>query len=468
MSISEVPKAPLRGEVIHEGRRHPFEVLGARRSALEVRFTNGTLPVDRAEVEAVEITLIADPIAIGRCRVEGHRGVGDVAMAHIIPTETPLRCDDLYKRRLVVRLDQGFDQTALLQRRKAEIRPEFRAYTADLVYDLAIYRQLFDEIDASLANEKPETAALVRDSVRAKQGRAFLRFFDERLAQLETMVAGFTRAEHERHGFYFRRNVWGNILTSAFLARTNIRPRGYAGDSMMMQQLYDNSYQGDSLFGQLMHKHPIETAAAQAVRNRRKLLVDLIEAAYRDRPDPSRALRILSVACGPAWEVRDLFTRAEDAARFSCTLLDQDEEALGEAEHHIHLVGTRLEAPVQAKYLRDSVRTMLMSKDIVAQFGKHDFIYSMGLFDYLTAPVARSVLTRLYELLEPGGRMVIGNFHVENPTRTYMEYWMDWVLLYRHEDDFQALGRELPGATFEIYREETRSQMFLDVRKPRG
>jgi len=465
MSVSEVPKAPIRGEIVHEGHRHAFEVMGARRSALEVQFTAGRPALDRVEVDDVEVTLLADPVSLGRCRVEAH---GEGAQAHLIPTERPLRCDDLLKRRLVIRLDQGFDQLGLLQRRKEEIKPEFRAYTADLVYDLSVYRQLFDEIDVSLAHERPETAALVRDSVRKTQGRAFLRFFDERLAQLEKLVAGFTRSEHERHGFYFRRNVWGSILTSAFLARTNIRPRGYAGDSMMMQQLYDNSYLGDSLFGQLLHKHPVETAAAQAVRNRRKLIVDVVEATYRERPDPSRPLRILSVACGPAWEVRDLFAGPEDLKRFACTLLDQDEEALGEAEQAIQAVGARLGSPVQARFLRDSVRTMLMSKDLTAQFGRHDFIYSMGLFDYLTAPVARSVATRLYELLEPGGRMLIGNFHVENPTRLYMEYWMDWVLLYRHEDDFHALGRELPGAVCDVFREETRSQMFLDVRKPRG
>lgn len=465
MSVSEVPKAPIRGEIVHEGHRHAFEVMGARRTALEIQISAGRVPFDRVEVEDVTLTLVADPISIGRCRLEAF---GEGAQAHLIPIDTPLRCDDLFKKRIFVRLDQGFDQLGLLQRRKDEIKPEIRAYTADLVYDLAVYRQLFDEIDASLANERPESASLIRQGIRENQGRQFLRFFDDRLAQLEKLVAGFSRGEHERHGFYFRRNVWGHILTSPFLARTNIRPRGYAGDSMMMQQIYDNTYQGESLFGELLHKHPIETAAAQAVRNRRKLIVDVVDESYRDRTDPSRPLRVLSVACGPAWEVRDLFSKPEDTGRFHCTLLDQDEEALGEAEQAIRLVGARLGSPIHVKFLRDSVRTMLMSKDIAAQFGRHDFIYSMGLFDYLTAPVARSVLSRLYELLEPGGRMIIGNFHVENPTRLYMEYWMDWVLLYRHEDDFHALARDLPGATFTTFREETRSQMFLDVRKPRG
>ena len=60
----------------------------------------------------------------------------------------------------------------------------------------------------------------------------------------------------------------------------------------------------------------------------------------------------------------------------------------------------------------------------------------------------------------------MGNFHVANPTRTYMEYWMDWVLLYRSEAEMLELASELPGAHASVVFEDTGSQMFLCVRRP--
>ena len=88
----------------------------------------------------------------------------------------------------------------------------------------------------------------------------------------------------------------------------------------------------------------------------------------------------------------------------------------------------------------------------------------MGLFDYLTPPVAKAVIANLYRLLEPGGQLLIGNFHVSNPSRVYMEYWNDWVLYYRTEDDMLNLLQQ-PDAQLQLEFEETKSQMFLKVIK---
>jgi len=164
--------------------------------------------------------------------------------------------------------------------------------------------------------------------------------------------------------------------------------------------------------------------------------------------------------------VRDLYASAADCKRYVSTLLDQDDEALGEAEREIGNAARRTGVDVRARYIQESVRTMLRTKDLPTVFGRHDFIYSMGLFDYLAAPVAKTVLAKLYQMVEPGGRLLVGNFHVRNPTRLYMEYWMDWVLLYRSDEDMLELAQGLDGAQASVYYEGTRSQVFLDVRKP--
>ena len=92
----------------------------------------------------------------------------------------------------------------------------------------------------------------------------------------------------------------------------------------------------------------------------------------------------------------------------------------------------------------------------------------MGLFDYLTPPVASAVLGKLYQLLKPDGELVIGNFHVRNPSRYYMEYWLDWVLYYRNEDDFKNLIKKAPSADVTVASDDTGVQMFLQVRNTAG
>jgi extracellular factor (EF) 3-hydroxypalmitic acid methyl ester biosynthesis protein len=67
-------------------------------------------------------------------------------------------------------------------------------------------------------------------------------------------------------------------------------------------------------------------------------------------------------------------------------------------------------------------------------------------------------------LLLPGGQILIGNFHVNNPSKFYMEYWCDWVLYYRTEEDLLNLLDD-PTAEKKVSFEDSGSQMFLQIKK---
>ena len=139
--------------------------------------------------------------------------------------------------------------------------------------------------------------------------------------------------------------------------------------------------------------------------------------------------------------------------------------ALMEAAAFINEIEKSLDAKVSVDYLNKSVRTMLTTRQLKAEWGQFDFIYSMGLFDYLTPPVARAVIVKLYQLLKPGGQMLLGNFHASSPSRCYMEYWLDWVLYYRTEEEFADLLVNEPSAENKVFFEDTGVQMFLEVKK---
>jgi extracellular factor (EF) 3-hydroxypalmitic acid methyl ester biosynthesis protein len=163
--------------------------------------------------------------------------------------------------------------------------------------------------------------------------------------------------------------------------------------------------------------------------------------------------------------LQDILTSSEECEKYHFTFLDQDQSALDEAAKLIGRLERAWNTKIHATYLNESVRTMLKGSDLVEKWGKFDFIYSMGLFDYLTPPVGAGILGKLCQLLDRGGDLLVGNFHVSNPSRCYMEYWLDWVLYYRTEEEFLRLLPEKTQGRGTILFEDTRSQMFLHVKK---
>ena len=62
---------------------------------------------------------------------------------------------------------------------------------------------------------------------------------------------------------------------------------------------------------------------------------------------------------------------------------------------------------------------------------QYDFIWSAGLFDYFNDADFVKVLAKIFSWCAVNGEVVIGNFSLENPTRSYMEKAYDWYLYHR-------------------------------------
>ncbi len=68
-----------------------------------------------------------------------------------------------------------------------------------------------------------------------------------------------------------------------------------------------------------------------------------------------------------------------------------------------------------------------------------DLAYAAGLYDYLKAEAARALTLRLFNMLAPGGTLVIEIFLTGIPDACFMEAAMDWWLIYRGEEQILAL-----------------------------
>jgi len=451
---------------IHDGDDFiPVEAQYLSKYSVYVRFLNGKSFPNGFIFKKFEVKFNGNSIKLGPCKLL--RDSNKITrQGRLVFVKDIYDLDNLFLNKTIIKLQSSFINLPLILGHKDKIKKEFKEYTANLTYDLNVYKNLFDQIDDDIASEKEEVKNILQISIIKSEGRKFMEFLDEKLHDLEKLIAGYSNDEHGRHGFYFRKQLWNMIICSPIMTRTNLKPRGYAGDFKMMKMIYDNAYEGDSVFGQIMHKHPMEHPAAQAVRTRRKLIASSFQTIEKSENwEGKNDLSILSVACGPAYELQDIVSGPEIRRKYHFTLLDQDKSALKAARIMVKKLEKDLSINLNVKYLNESVRTMLTTKKIAEKWGRFHFIYSMGLFDYLTPPAARVVIKKLFQLLVPGGEMIIGNFHVSNPSKHYMEYWLDWVLYYRTEQEFLALLESEKSAKCSVFFENTGSQMFLHVKK---
>jgi extracellular factor (EF) 3-hydroxypalmitic acid methyl ester biosynthesis protein len=368
----------------------------------------------------------------------------------------------------VIKLQGLFKDLPRILVRKDKITQPFKDYVADLHYDLQVYKHLFDKLDAETDQEPEEVQKAVQEAIIRTEGPDLRRFLQSSIDELNSLTREFSPREHQRHGYYFRNHLWEFILSCPFAARATLKPRGYAGDSGQMRMIYLNDYQGDSTFSKILHKHAVAAPASQSVRNRIELVPQMILDYCNGSRSVDSGIDVLSVGSGPAFELNNVYKSPQDGSKYNFVLFDQDPVALGEAAELAGEIEKKIGSPPAISYVKGSVRTMLFSRKIMQPWGKFDFIYSMGLFDYLNSRVAKAVLNRLYQLLQPGGELVIGNFSVSNPSRYYMEYWGDWSLIHRTEEEFRSLFTDKSSTTTHLIYDDTGCQMFLSIKKNRN
>jgi extracellular factor (EF) 3-hydroxypalmitic acid methyl ester biosynthesis protein len=72
-----------------------------------------------------------------------------------------------------------------------------------------------------------------------------------------------------------------------------------------------------------------------------------------------------------------------------------------------------------------------------------------------------------YDLLAPGGLLIATNVDISNPSRNWMEFVVDWHLVYRDQESFLKLAPEkAPPGACTMKADVTGVNIFLEVRKP--
>jgi hypothetical protein len=267
------------------------------------------------------------------------------------------------------------------------------------------------------------------------------------------------------------KNKWGQIVQTELLThpvkevlhldpitrRSFFKPRGYAGDAVLLDMIYAHPsihFNQISEIGKKICDFVSVESAASAVRYRRQYLGKYIDyiAEKINRP------KILSVACGHLREA-ELSDAVQYGAIGDFFALDQDLESLQAVRSDYGLLG------VTARQI--SVRDIIKKQFKTSGF---DFIYSAGLYDYLNQKAAKMLTQRLFEILARGGRLLFTNFLPEIQAVGYMESYMDWHLIFRDEIEMMEIIKDIPRnriERIEMFIEKQENIIFLQVQKSR-
>ncbi|GMV16757.1 MAG: class I SAM-dependent methyltransferase [Polyangiaceae bacterium] len=340
---------------------------------------------------------------------------------------------------------------------------EFKAWVADLRAWLLATKSFLDAEERAVAGldrySREETLAAYLDTV-APEIVAHMNAASEELADFASRLS---EDQHPHYRAYYRAHLHALILESPLLRRAFEKPLGYAGDYEMMNMLYRDHAEGDSLFARALNVYGAQEPAARANINRLTYLGDLIRNEVAER---SGRVRVASIGCGPAQEIAALLTADPGIGpRLDVALLDQEERAISYCERTLGPLGARTGAHLDI--ISESVRRLLASRRLGAALGARDFVYSAGLFDYLSPRTVVALLESLYDALVPGGQLAIGNVAAHNPTRWFMEYCLDWNLIHRTPEELSAFAEHLQPRPTRVLvdHEPTGVNLFLRVWK---
>jgi hypothetical protein len=99
--------------------------------------------------------------------------------------------------------------------------------------------------------------------------------------------------------------------------------------------------------------------------------------------------------------------------------------------------------------------------------GKYDQEF-MGATGMTMARIVETHPLRLFEIVNPGGQMLIPNFAPQLRARGYMEMFMDRTLIYRDEQAMLRLLAQIEPAqiqTYGVYDDPRGSVVYLLVKK---
>lgn len=261
-------------------------------------------------------------------------------------------------------------------------------------------------------------------------------------------------------GYVFK-EIFPYFMRSRFTERAYFKPKGYAGDFLMMEAIYRNIPDGDGILGLMVDRYCLNAPPPRAVRARRRLLSRLLEKNVRRLMNVRKTIGIMNLACGSNRELFDFIKRFPHSNMLDCLCIDADPEALEYTSKHVNV----FEHGAGITLMQENVVKWSLGR-VSHDFDFKDIIYSAGLTDYLDERHFRALVRRAWDYLRPGGVLILSNFSKTNPNKAWMDHIFQWRLIHRDEHDLKAIFFKTPfGDNIEVLSEGEGINLFAVATK---
>lgn len=348
----------------------------------------------------------------------------------------------------------------------ALVPEDYRLLCADVIHLLRRQKALLKRFRSRSNGHAPAGEEAMDDAYRACEA-GLLRDWKVLWQRGEDIVRRYPREPERLRAI---KNFTEQVLTPEFMdgpiwRRSYEKPLGYPGDFKIMRMVYAWAREGGDIYGQLLHRIGLEVA--ECIATRMVLVQQSIAETIRRRAAEGGAARIASLGCGPAKEVQNILQASRLAGEAEFTLIDQEEEALSAAYEEAMPHVARLGGQASVNCLHLSFRQLLSGRAVASVLGTQDMIYAVGLVDYFREKQARRLIAALYDHLDPGGLLVIGNM-ADSKLSNYwpMEFIADWNVIYRSREEMRRLAADCPDAEVIVRPERTGRVWMLEIRRP--
>jgi hypothetical protein len=250
------------------------------------------------------------------------------------------------------------------------------------------------------------------------------------------------------------------VFTSLLFRRFYEKPRGYPGDYLMFEMIYDRKILSKNigfLFDQYVFNHYLIIAV---VSRKEKMKELILKVASKFNQNHQRPFRLLNVACGPTKELRELME--ETNLKITGTLLDQDREALDFSEKKFKNMNHSF------MFVENNVIDLLgITKKSINGLGKYDLIYSMGLVDYFLDNVLIKFVNQMLTILNTKGQIIIAACSDRRKDCYLALRWLcDWDFYIRNAEETKRLiEKNIKNCKVSIVWEANKQIFFIVIDK---
>ncbi len=438
-------------------------IVNLRRKSLVMEIYNPNLFIQVSEVlSELRVRLGPKDAYNGKAIVVNsvNTGLTAVVSVSLIDEWSDLSIDRPVPRSVGVQAHQyvrEWDERSRIDRDYQIVINETRAFLADV-------SRWVEQVD--LSDALPKEDGKLRADYFDELAAPFVEKISHHMQQIETVAAKAEGDNAPAHRAFAQSTLNPLILGAPFVYRAYIKPLGYAGDFMMVNQILGDPRQGASTYFQIVNTAFLQAPVVVAHRNRIDILADFLRQLADAARARGRPMHILNVACGPAAEIARFLQSYPEPEWLSFELLDFSEEALDWTRQRLMEITIKRGRPVSITYTRDSVHALLKRRaDTTDCAPAFDAVYCAGLFDYLSDKVCARLMLQFAARLHRGGTLLATNVHSDNPGRYGMEHVLDWHLVYRDEAALEALLPPQAGAR-RIFVDATGVNVFAQATLP--